>query len=404
MITQFRVQNYKALRDVTLNLTPIHLLIGPNDSGKTSLLEAMAALSRSVSMPLDQAFTGRWNGTDLTTNGSAENIVRLTVVIENQSELRYGLAIRFLGEGRQAKLYDESLDDGLHICRLTEERRRQGHPNSATFMASRHERGYQSFLEPLPTLGTSEFLEQLDGVQLFRWNARLLSLPCALDSKSGFRMQSSGFGLARALDAILGHDRRRFSELEDQFRKLFPMVEALRILPTAGYRSQPSDDELIPMLQREEGKGVFVRFLSQDSDVSAAHLSEGMLLILAYLAVLYSPEPPRLLLVEEPENGIHPERLKEVISILRELVAEQKHTQVVLTSHSPYIVSLFAPEEVTLCHKNPAGDVEVMRLSDSSTVREQLNVFSLGEIWPAEEERIFAEKPVPTESVAEVTP
>lgn len=41
MITPFRVQNYKALRDVTLNLTPIHLLIGPNDSVKTSLLEAM---------------------------------------------------------------------------------------------------------------------------------------------------------------------------------------------------------------------------------------------------------------------------------------------------------------------------------------------------------------------------
>jgi AAA15 family ATPase/GTPase len=44
MIRTFRVQNYKALRDVTLELTPMHLLIGPNDSGKTSILEALAAL------------------------------------------------------------------------------------------------------------------------------------------------------------------------------------------------------------------------------------------------------------------------------------------------------------------------------------------------------------------------
>ena len=43
MITRFRVQNYKALRDVTLDLTPMHVLIGPNDSGKTSVLEALAA-------------------------------------------------------------------------------------------------------------------------------------------------------------------------------------------------------------------------------------------------------------------------------------------------------------------------------------------------------------------------
>ncbi|MHB1767925.1 MAG: AAA family ATPase [Phycisphaerae bacterium] len=41
MIMQFHVKNYKALRDVTLPLTQIHVLIGPNDSGKTSILEAL---------------------------------------------------------------------------------------------------------------------------------------------------------------------------------------------------------------------------------------------------------------------------------------------------------------------------------------------------------------------------
>ena len=46
MITRFQVQNYKALRDVTLDLTPMHVLIGPNDAGKTSILEAITALCR----------------------------------------------------------------------------------------------------------------------------------------------------------------------------------------------------------------------------------------------------------------------------------------------------------------------------------------------------------------------
>lgn len=48
MIKRLEVQNYKALRDITLDLTPIHVLIGPNDSGKTSALEAITALCRSV--------------------------------------------------------------------------------------------------------------------------------------------------------------------------------------------------------------------------------------------------------------------------------------------------------------------------------------------------------------------
>ena len=66
MITRFRVQNYKALRDVTLDLTPVHVLIGPNDSGKTSILEAMAALCRSVDHPvadrMGDARAGRADG------------------------------------------------------------------------------------------------------------------------------------------------------------------------------------------------------------------------------------------------------------------------------------------------------------------------------------------------------
>ncbi|HOM52570.1 MAG TPA: AAA family ATPase [Phycisphaerae bacterium] len=65
MISQFRVRNYKALRDVTLDLTPVHVLIGPNDSGKTSMMEALAALCRSVELPVREAFLGSWEGADL---------------------------------------------------------------------------------------------------------------------------------------------------------------------------------------------------------------------------------------------------------------------------------------------------------------------------------------------------
>ena len=43
-LSRFGVKNYKCLGDIDIPLTPIHVLIGPNDSGKTSLLEAMAAL------------------------------------------------------------------------------------------------------------------------------------------------------------------------------------------------------------------------------------------------------------------------------------------------------------------------------------------------------------------------
>src|SRR5206468_2618125 len=116
----------------------------------------------------------------------------------------------------------------------------------------------------------------------------------------------------------------------------------------------------------------------------ASQASDGLLLVLAYLAILYSPEPPRLLLIEEPENGIHPRRLADVLKVLKELVHDQSRTQVLLTTHSPYVVDLFQPQEVTLCLKGADGAVTTHRLSESKTVREQLDIFQLGEIWTAE--------------------
>lgn len=131
--------------------------------------------------------------------------------------------------------------------------------------------------------------------------------------------------------------------------------------------------------------------------VSASQVSDGVLLILAYLTVLYLPQPPRVVLVEEPENGIHPKRLQDVLRILRDLVKEQAHTQVILTTHSPYVVDLFEPNEVTLCQMEKDGSVSVCPLSKSKTVREQLDVFTLGEIWTAEGDEALARSSAPEE-------
>jgi predicted ATPase len=114
------------------------------------------------------------------------------------------------------------------------------------------------------------------------------------------------------------------------------------------------------------------------------------MLVLAYLAILYSPDPPRVLLIEEPENGVHPRRLVDVLRILKELVSEQGKTQVLLTTHSPYVVDLFKPEEVTLCLKERDGAVTTHRLSESKSVREQIDIFHLGEIWTAEGDEALA--------------
>jgi predicted ATPase len=377
MISRFQVRNYKALQDVSLNLSPIHLLIGPNDSGKTSILEAVGAMCRSVDRPLKDAFEGSWEGRELVWQGASEPHITLRADVEDETgQFAYELEIRFSTTKHNTKIVRETFTTAGASIELPS----RDHGSSAVARSLSGE----SFGNSDVAAAVGRIAEAVRGVQYFRWVPRMLALPAAPDASRAFKMDSTGFGLARCLDDILGYDRRNFTALEESFRRIFPGVETIRLKQESAFRSTASPQVSVPVLQTADGKGIYVKFRDQPADVPARQLSDGVLLVLAYLAILHLPEPPRVVLVEEPENGIHPARLGEVLNVLRSLVTQQAQTQLLLTTHSPYVVDLFSPDEVTLCVKQPGGAISARTLSESETVRSQIDVFTLGEIWTSE--------------------
>lgn len=394
MIKQFRVRNYKALRDVTLDLTPIHVFIGPNDTGKTSILEALAALCRSVDHSIPTSFVGNWSGFDLVWQAQDELSVELAVSIEEESTTcQYGITCQFRRGGSQPFVVAERFEhdpadpDKLYKWEGQDELTRVH---------------YQAFLRKKKTYidedGARLILGALSGVQYFRWDPRFLALPVAPDAQRQFRMESSGFGLAACLDDILGYDRDRFSALENRFKQVFPQFHSIILQRQHAYLAAVDDPKQVPLLRASDGKGIYFKFAKTGQVISASQVSDGVMLVLAYLTILNLPKPPRVLLIEEPENGVHPQRLEEVLKILRQLVEEHKHTQVLMTTHSPYVVDLFKPEEVTLCLRGDDGAVSVHRLSESETVRQQMKVFTLGEIWTSEGDDALGKSSSPSEA------
>jgi predicted ATPase len=95
----------------------------------------------------------------------------------------------------------------------------------------------------------------------------------------------------------------------------------------------------------------------------ADELSEGTLYFLALLSIVNQPNPPKLLLLEEPERGIHPRRIFEVIQFIFRL-AEEKDVQVIMTTHSPIVVDMFKdmPESVFIFDKDEEGATHVKNL------------------------------------------
>lgn len=107
-------------------------------------------------------------------------------------------------------------------------------------------------------------------------------------------------------------------------------------------------------------------------------ISDGTLHLLGLLvAILYYQEKPTLICIEEPERNIHPVILEELVNLMRDV---SQQVQVIVTTHSPYLVRFCKPEEVILADKI-AGVTEMIRVDSIDKINEFLENFTIDELW-----------------------
>ena len=379
MIEHFSVKNYKCLADVGIPLTPIHVLIGQNDSGKTSLLEAMLALSRSNKEPLDQAFPGDWRGLDLVYEGATGSVVELTARLSGSR--RWGASVTY-------HLGVEFFNVGMRVCRRIEE----WYENEQRLPISEYRRGWTGLStrgEWKPGPDNQRDLHSIDmrlsSAGLFRLDPQQMALPTVIDTSRIFRIYPDGFGLATLLNDIIEWDPSGFHELCQEFCKFFPQFRSIRVeTQPAVARRVLINDQCIT--ENGIGKGIVFE-TTQGRAIRAQQASDGAILFLGLLALFHSQVAPKLLLIEEPEKGVYPKRLEEIVQLIRNFQSKasgQNVPQIIMTTHSPYLLTSFSPEEVTLMVRDgESGSVRARPLRDAPNIEERLGhgEFYLGELW-----------------------
>jgi hypothetical protein len=378
-LSRFGVKNYKCLGEIDIPLTPIHVLIGQNDCGKTSLLEAMAAYCSAKSDSEGMAFPEPWIGRDLVWHGSDRSQIELWgewVRLQSDHEatpyptFRYGLSISFpLPEHHTCLMNDRWIEvDGEKRPMRVEGR---SVPKAVLAHLGDDSRAVSRVLKPVHT---------------YAFDARQMVLPAVFDSGRRFRLDSDGFGLATLLDDILGFDPKVFLDIREEFCRLFPQFRSVRVVTEYAVDRRIESDGL-PQSSRRDGKGITFEMQSGKT-IRARHASDGAVLLLGLVALAHLPEPPQVLLLEEPENGVYPMRLEQIIRLLRSMVDRVGGTpfpQIILTTHSPYVLSFFQPDEVTLLSRpegEPDAPVRARPLRDAPDIRERMgNDFYLGELW-----------------------
>lgn len=117
-------------------------------------------------------------------------------------------------------------------------------------------------------------------------------------------------------------------------------------------------------------------------------VSDGTMFMLAFLAMQFQPEPPDLIMIEEPERGLHPYLMSELVEMLRQLAHGQlgpKPIQVILATHSAQLIEYAQPEELRFFSRRAEDGATVVHQIDPSDPHWQkgfeLYERSLSEAW-----------------------
>jgi hypothetical protein len=407
MLTYFHVENYKCLEKVSFPLTPIHVLIGPNDSGKTSVLEAMRTYMRATGKPICDV-------------GSALALPQNADLIFHGAKDRAGISFMALGDESYSKKASNPPQNimgyGFTLIlpanqgwQIAEERieLREVDPASSRPPAQMPI-GRQHPNRTVPSVcwdsgqDAASQMNLPNGMfglaSLYRFDPKVLAIPATYNASRKFRMDPDGFGLATLLDDILGFDPALYLQLRKSFCEFFPQFKTIRLETADGFTQNYAENGIYG--RAGSGPGKEILFETQwGRTVRAGQASEGVLLFLAFLALVHLPPPfrPKLVLLEEPERGVYPKKLAELIHALKSWIAANRGEdapQIVMSTHSPYLISLFEPNEVTYLSRKGGGGVHAYPLRKAPNINERLGggEFYLGELWyNLTEEELFGD-------------
>jgi predicted ATPase len=359
---------------IDLPMRPLNVLIGPNGSGKTNFIEALALLKAApedFSRPIRECGGVRewlWKGSD--GSSEAEICVKLPGLKSIGSKL-HEHRIAFRANGDRVEVFEESIgiiEADRSQFEIDEE---YGMKHGKAFITDFGDRREINQL-----LMDQSILSQIKDASRYE-NITLLQR--AYSDMRFYRNWSFGpkTALRAEQSAQLRHDF-----LDDGGQNLavvlgaFPMALKKRV----SRELQVVYEGITGMDVTNRGGGNLQVMIEEENgrEIPASRLSDGTLRYLCLLAILLDPSPPPLVVIEEPELGLHPDLIPKMADLL---VEASERMQLVVTTHSRMLIDALGdePENVVVCSREN-GESRMKRLN-AEDLGEWLEKYSLGDLW-----------------------
>lgn len=344
--TRVALKNFKGHANTQVPLSRFTLLVGANGSGKSSVLEASRLVADALVTPPGTEFG--WKSEDLFRDALEIDLIRRSLpegTPGGSDDLEVELEF-----GRTGSI-------GVHLSGPTAQMRLLVGKTETTARFLRQNS------QPPEVLAAT-------GAILLRLDPRVIGTPSQSQSELP-TIGADGSGLATALKELKANNEARFDEFRRAVRAIIPLVDDFRFArrKRAATRSRRIrvEDQVIDVPESYDviEDELLVRFTGTGF-VRARAASEGTLITIALLGLLYANEqPPRLILIDDLDRGLHIEAQAELVKALRKVLELHPETQIIATGHSPYLADHFEPSEVVVLRRpEPGAAIEATRLSE----------------------------------------
>lgn len=350
MLTSLTLKNVRSWAEATIPLSPLTVIVGPNASGKTTILEALQFVARSTSVCL------RWGSTS---PGSPENLLR-----EGSATLQIALN----GE------LELTFSGGVADFSLVGTK-----PSAFTF---RHQHGHADSLRS--DGGNESLLEEFAALRLMRLESRSLA-QSSYSASVIPRVQEDGSNLATVLAYLKQELPRQFDDIENNLKQIVPELEAIRAPRAEVLRDENRtvviDGSATTLRETRSYIGNKLVFdMNGSHAVPASQAGEGTLLALGLLTSLREVNRPGVALLDDIDMRLHPRAQGELVKIIRRILSEGATRQFIGTTHSPFFLQHLKPEEVVVVESTSRGSV-ARRLDAHPEYAKWKNVMGVGEFW-----------------------
>ncbi|HEY3357750.1 MAG TPA: AAA family ATPase [Polyangia bacterium] len=358
MLRSITLENFKSFgARQTVALEPISILVGPNNSGKSSFLSIgrfirnlfVTARGNAPWRALPEA-AEQEGGFEFLVHRPATGSGEVTIGWETDAgSYSSSFARDPLNAGQFRTVSEQLKSDGKSAWG------EQARPESTPFAR---------FLAAASGLVTPHFDEICGG--LIRSVAVQLS-PAALRQDAELvpdpHVTRDGSGLAAVAGLWRGAFPERVAELEAFVQACVPELRNVLVRPGP----RPGYQRL--WLRQDDGE-----------EFDADHVSDGVLCVIALAMIAIQAEPGTVLFIEEPEESIHPPAIHRVVEFLREVV-HARRLQCIIATHSRVVIDEFKdePEAILRFSRTPGGS-RVERVADIPALVEALAASTPGDL------------------------